>query len=129
MTIPLTVNLYEKGANGVPQTTGRAENFRGRIDGYEQTIAEGYGFEGMRFSFAATRHEANEWDRADHLMRAVEVFGPRGSRVWEGALVEITITRGDHVTRLSLKDTANRLIVRYNTSQGDHGASAIYENA
>jgi hypothetical protein len=95
MTMPLTVNLYEKGANGVPQTSGRAGNFRGRIEGYEQTITDRYGFEGMSFSFKATRHEADDWNRIDHLMRAVEVFGPRGSRVWEGLLTEITITRGN----------------------------------
>jgi hypothetical protein len=52
--IPLSVLVYEKGASGVPQTSGRADSLGGRLDSYEHTSRDDYGFEGMRCSFGAT---------------------------------------------------------------------------
>ena len=128
MRAPLSVLVYEKAAYAVPQTSGRADSLGGRLDSYEHTIRDGVGFEGMRCGFGATVTEALDWLRPDSLMRACEVFGPNGDRVWEGALVEVEVRLGRLTLRLALKDMANRLLVRYNTPGGDHSPTTVYEN-
>ena len=127
--IPLSVLIYEKGASGVPQTSGRADSLGGRLDSYEHTSRDDYGFEGMRCSFGATETEALDWLRPEQLMRACEVFAPRSDRVWEGCLTEIEVRLGRITLRLALKDMANRLVVRYNTPGGDHSPTSIFESA
>jgi hypothetical protein len=126
--IPFSVYVFERGAYGVPQPSGRADNLRGRIDSLELSIADLYGFEGMRCGWNASAVEALDWLRFDQLMRACEVYGPDGALAWEGVLAEVEVQIGRLTLRVSLKDMANRLIVRYNTPQGDHGATSVYEH-
>src|SRR5690349_3407247 len=127
--IPLSVLVYEKGSNGVPLTSGRADSLRGRLESYDHSISDRFGFESMQCAWAASAAEALDWLRPEQLGRFCVVAGPRSSTVWEGMLVEIEVQLGTLRFRISLKDMANRLIVRYNTPGGEHNATTVSENA
>ena len=121
--IPLSVLVCQRGVRR-PQTSGRADSLGGRLDSYEHTSRDDYGFEGMRCSFGATETEALDWLRPEQLMRACEVFAP-GRTGWE-VPDRIEVRLGRITLRLALKDMANRLVVRYNTP-GDHSPTSIFE--
>ena len=126
--VPLSILLYDRGTYGVPQTSGRYDNLRGRVEDYEHTIVDRFGFESMRCSWHASAAEALDWARGGHLLRAVEVWGPNADRVWEGFLYEIEVKIGGIPLVYSLADVANRLTVRYNTPTGDHSPGTTYTN-
>ena len=129
MAIPLTVIIGQRGPNGVPSMTGRCDSLRNRLRFYDHSIAERYGYEGMRCGWAAAPDEAQSWARYDQLLRPCEVYNPAGQRVWEGFLYEIKVMLGRITVVYSLKDLANRLMVRYATAAGDAGATATFSNA
>ena len=95
MAIPLTVIIGQRGPNGVPSMTGRCDSLRNRLRFYDHSIAERYGYEGMRCGWAAAPDEAQSWARYDQLLRPCEVYNPAGQRVWEGFLYEIKVMLGN----------------------------------
>jgi hypothetical protein len=128
MTIPFSVLIGKRGANGVPDMT-EATNLRDRAASYEQTIADRIGFESMRVAWVGTRAELLDWGRAEQLGRPCEVYAPDGAQMWEGLLYEVEITIGRVSLVLSLKDMANRLVVRYSEPDGNQDATALFSNA
>src|SRR5581483_2636822 len=128
MTIPISVCLGQRGANGVPDFS-RSENLRGIAESYEHTIGDRIGFESLRLSWHDSEVGARYWGNEDHLGRPVEVFAPHSDTVWEGRLVEITVAIGGVKLVYSLKDMANRLVVRYSDANGGQDATATFINA
>lgn len=128
MPIPLSIILSDRGANGVP-TTNNPVNLAGKAEGYEDALSDKYGFETARVSWKPTAQEIDEWARYDHLLRPMVAYTPDARIAWEGFLAEIEISIGTKKIAFSLKDMANRLVVRYSEPGGKQGDSATYSNA
>jgi len=126
--IPLSVVLFDRGANGVP-TTNNPVNLAGRVESYEDALSDRYGFETARVSWAPTAGEIEEWARYDHLMRPMVAYSPDARQIWRGVLAEIEISIGTKKIAFSLKDMANRLTVRYSEPGGAQGDSSTYSSA
>lgn len=122
MTLPIGVNIYERGAGGALGTIHLAD-LRERIQSYQHTIASRFGFESMSCSFTANTEEALDW-LLNGLGRGVVAYGPDAETVWEGRLVQIDATFGSHQRSMSLDAMANRITVRYTTVLGTPGATS-----
>jgi len=128
MSIPLSIILFDRGANGVP-TTSNPVNLAGRTESYEDAISDRYGFETARVAWTPTWAEIEEWARTDHLMRPMVAYSPDARQIWRGVLAEIEISIGTKKIAFSLKDMANRLTVRYSEPGGAQGDSSTYSSA
>lgn len=128
MPIPLSIILFDRGANGVP-TTSNPVNLAGRVESYEDAISDRYGFETARGAWTPTWAEIEEWARYDHLMRPMVAYSPDARQIWRGVLAEIEISIGTKKIAFSLKDMANRLTVRYSEPGGAQGDSTTYSSA
>ncbi len=128
MPIPLSIILFDRGANGVP-TTSNPVNLAGRVESYEDTVSDRYGFETARVAWTPTWAEIEEWARYDHLMRPMVAYSPDARQIWRGVLAEIEISIGTKKIAFSLKDMANRLTVRYSEPGGAQGDSSTYSSA
>jgi len=127
-SIPLSIILFDRGANGVP-TTSNPVNLAGRTESYEDAISDRYGFETARVAWTPTWAEIEEWARYDHLMRPMVAYSPDARQIWRGVLAEIEISIGTKKIAFSLKDMANRLTVRYSEPGGAQGDSSTYSSA
>ena len=58
MSIPLSIILFDRGANGAP-TTSNPVNLAGRTESYEDAISDRYGFETARVAWAPTWAEVS----------------------------------------------------------------------
>ena len=128
MPIPLSIILFDRGANGVP-TTSNPVNLAGRVESYEDTVSDRYGFETARVAWTPTWAEIEEWARYDHLMRPMVAYSPDARQIWRGVLAEIEISIGTKKIAFSLKDMANRLTVRFSEPGGAQGESTVYSSA
>ena len=90
MSIPLSIILFDRGANGVP-TTSNPVNLAGRVESYEDTVSDRYGFETARVAWTPSWAEIEEWARTDHLMRPMVAYSPDARQIWRGVLAEIEI--------------------------------------
>lgn len=126
--IPLSIILFDRGANGVP-TTSNPVNLAGRVESYEDTVSDRYGFETARVAWTPTWAEVEEWARYDHLMRPMVAYSPDARQIWRGVLAEIEIGIGTKKIAFSLKDMANRLTVRFSEPGGAQGESGTYSSA
>lgn len=116
----LQCNVFERGAAGIPTTTLVAA-LQERIDSCEFSSADQFGFETLTVSLVATRDEAMEW-LANGLMRSGELSGPDTEVCWEGVLETIDAQFGSHQRSVSVREMANRIRVRYQTTLGTQGA-------
>jgi hypothetical protein len=127
----LQMNVFERGAAGIPTTT-LAAALQERIDSCEFSSADQFGFETLTVSFTTTRDEALDW-LANGLMRSCELSGPDTEDCWEGFLETIDAQFGSHQRSVSVRDMANRIRVRYQTTLGTQGArptsSTFFEDA
>ncbi len=128
MPIPLSIILFDRGINGAP-TTNNPINLAGRAESYEDALSDRYGFETARVAWTPTWAEVEEWARYDHLLRPMVAYTPDARIAWEGFLAEIEISIGTKKIAFSLKDMANRLVVRYSEPGGAQGESGTYSNA
>ena len=128
MPIPLSIILFDRGANGAPTTTNPV-NLAGRVESYEDTVSDRYGFETARVAWTPPLAEVEEWARYDHLMRPMVAYSPDARQIWRGVLAEIEISIGTKKIAFSLKDMANRLTVRYSEPGGAQGDSSTYSSA
>lgn len=128
MPIPISIILFDKGANAAP-TTNNPVNLAGRAESYEDTVSDRYGFETARVAWTPTWAEIEEWARYDHLMRPMVAYSPDARQIWRGVLAEIEISIGTKKIAFSLKDMANRLTVRYSEPGGAQGDSSTYSSA
>ena len=127
MPIPLSIQLYERGALGRPSTTALPE-LRERIDSYTHTITDQFGFESMSVPFTCGLDEALEW-LTNGLMRSVVVVDPDARTVWEGYLHTIRATIGQKTIVLSLDGMANRVTCLYTTTYGIAGTTSATSSA
>ena len=109
--IPLSIQVFERGAAGIP-TTQFVADLRGRADSYEHTISDRFGFESMSINMAATTDEIYGWLQ-NGLMRSVIVYSPDAGVVWEGYLETINATLGQKKASLSLKPMGNRVRTKW----------------
>lgn len=116
MPIPLSISIFERGANGVP-TTDFVTDLAERADSYTHTITDQFGFESMQLSLTVTLDEAIEW-LMNGLMRSVVVSSPDAETVWEGYLSTISAQIGQKAATLSLDRMANRVRCVYTTTTG-----------
>lgn len=122
MPIPLTINIYERGAAGVPTTT-LFDNLGPRANSYSHTITDQFGFESMQVELTVTLDEALDW-LANGLMRSAIVYGPDPGIVWEGYLNAISAQIGQKVATISLDGLANRVRCVYTTVLGTPGVTS-----
>lgn len=120
--IPLSIQIYERGANGEPSSTALPE-LRERIDSYTHAITDRFGFESMSVSLRTTLEEAHEW-LMNGLMRSAVVVDPDGRVAWEGYLHTINAAIGQKTVTLSLDGMANRVTCLYTTVLGTPGTTA-----
>lgn len=123
--IPLQVNIFRRGDNGVPSTNFLA-NLQSRIDQYTHTITATFGFESMNMSFLASEQEAEDW--LDRLMSSVVVSSPHAETVWEGYLTQVDAQFGQETRSRSLDGMANRVRVRYTTVTGVPAVTSAVNN-
>ena len=95
---------------------------------YEDALSDRYGFETARVAWTPTAQEIEEWARYDHLLRPMVAYSPDARQIWRGVLAEIEIGIGTKKIAFSLKDMANRLVVRYSEPGGAQGDSVAYSN-
>ncbi|MDQ2995470.1 MAG: hypothetical protein M3R61_00220 [Chloroflexota bacterium] len=119
MALSLAMNIYERGASGVPTTT-YVTDLASRADSYTHTISDRFGFESCRIVFAATPDEALDWLQTG-LMRSLIVSGPDAEVCWEGFLETVTVTIGQKKASLSLKNMANNVKMLWTALQGTPG--------
>lgn len=124
MSIPLNIQCYGRGDSGVPSTAYPLPDLKDRIDSYQHTISDHYGFESCTLSMVASLTEASEWLR-NGLMRSLIVYGPAGEICWEGFLETITVTIGQKKASLSLANMANNMRYLWTTLQGTPGDTPI----
>lgn len=122
MPIPLHMDVYERGANGVP-STDHVCDLGGRASSYTHTITDQFGFESMQVPFAATLDEAVDW-LMNGLMRSVIVSGPDAEISWEGFLSGVSVQIGQKTITLSLDAMANRVRCTYTTVLGTSGTTS-----
>lgn len=122
MTIPLRINIYQRGAAGSPSDSLHGD-ISGRVSSYAHTITDSYGFESMQISLAVSLDEALDWLN-NGLMRSVVVSGPDAETVWEGYLNSISAQIGQKTVTLSLDAMANRVRCVYTNVLGEPGATS-----
>lgn len=127
MPIPLSINLFERGANGVPGG-GFVASLQGRTTAYQHTITDRHGFESMSVSLVVRMSEALDWLQPARLMRGVVVSGPHGSICWEGFLHTIRAQIGQKPQSLSLDPVGNRVRCKYTTVLDTPGTTASASN-
>lgn len=126
MSIPLSILIYERGANGVP-STDLVDDLRARVDSYTHSITDRFGFESMSVSFSVTLDEAIDW-LMNGLMRSVVVSSPDAETVWEGLLTTVSASIGQKTVTLSLDTMANRVRCVYTTTSGTPGTTSTVSN-
>jgi hypothetical protein len=113
LTIPISVQLFNAGASGVPSQTTPLINLAQRLDSYQHSIAATFGFENMTTRYEATLAEALVALNS-YLMAGVWVYGPDAETCWEGAIVRVDVTIGGDSQARSLEDGfANRVRSKY----------------
>lgn len=124
MSIPLNIICYERGIAGVPSTSLSLPDLRERVDSYQHSIADRYGFESCTMSLHVSVAEAIDWLQ-NGLMRSLIVSGPDAETVWEGFLETITVTLGQKKASLSLRGMTNTVRILWTTEQGTPGDTSI----
>ena len=120
MGIPLNIQCYAPGAGGVFSTAYPLPDLKDRVDGYQHSISDHYGFESCTMSMHVALAEAMDWLR-NGLMRSLVVTGPAGEICWEGFLETVTVTVGQKKASLSLKNMANSVYFLWTTVEGTPG--------
>lgn len=123
MPIPFNVNIFERGAGGIPTTT-LLEDIGGRIDSCSFTTTDKFGFETLTTPLTTTFEEALLWLR-DGLGRGVELCSPDAALCWAGRLIGVEAVFGLDQRAVSFDTMANRVRVRYVTvGLGTPGSTA-----
>jgi hypothetical protein len=122
MPIPLCVNIYQRGAGGVPSTSIFGD-IAPKIDSYTHTITDQFGFESMQVTLKVPLDEALDWLN-NGLMRSVVVSGPDAETVWEGVLTTVSASIGQKPVTLTLDAMANRVRCTYTTVLGTPGTTS-----
>lgn len=128
MTIPLSIDIFQRGTSGVPDTTPIGVNLGARADSYQHTISDRFGFESMQVSFKCSVEEAVDW-LANGLMRSAIVYGPDANVVWEGYINTASARIGQKPATLSLDTMANRVRCTYTTVLGTPGTTSSVSDA
>jgi hypothetical protein len=123
MPIPFNVNIFERGAGGIPTTTF-VEDIGGRIDSCVFTITDKFGFETLTTPLTTTFEEALIWLH-DGLGRGVELCSPDAAPCWQGRLIGVEGVFGLDQRARSFDGMANRVRVRYVTVLGTAGTTAL----
>lgn len=123
MPIPLNINIYERGAGGVPGSVF-VMNLRSRVTAYTHTITDRGGFESMSVSLVVRMSEAQDWLQPGRLMRSVVVSGPSGRTCWEGYLHTVAARFGQKPQSLSMDAVGNRVRCKYTTVLDTPGTTA-----
>src|SRR6266496_3250222 len=118
MIVPLSIRIYERGANGVPGGVPTIPEYAPQS--YTHTITATGGFESMQVSYTVPRDVAQDW-LAHGLMRSCVVYGPDAEIVWEGYLTQVDATLGQEQRSVSLDGMGNRVRVKYTTVLGTPG--------
>jgi hypothetical protein len=121
-TIGLRINVYQRGAGGVPSTSIFGD-IAPKIDSYTHTITDQFGFESMQATLKVSLDEALDWLN-NGLMRSVVVSGPDAETVWEGLLTTVSASIGQKPVTLSLDAMANRTRCTYTTVLGTPGTTS-----
>ncbi len=128
MGIPLNIICYGRGDNGVPSTAAPLPDLKERIDSYQHSISDHYGFEACTVSLHVSLAEAIDWLQ-NGLMRSLIVTGPDAEICWEGFLETITVTVGQKKASLSLTNMANYVRILWTfagaTGNGSPGDTPI----
>lgn len=127
MTLPLKINIFERGLGGVTSTTLLAE-LSGRASSYNHSITDQFGFESMQVAMTVSLAEAIDW-LSNGLMRSAIVANPFGKTVWEGALTTISAQIDQKPVALSLEAMANRVRCVYTDVLGMPGTTSSVSNA
>lgn len=122
MTIGLRITIYHRGDAGVPSSSIFGD-ISSRVDSYQHTQTDSYGFESMQVSLKVTLDEALDWLN-NGLMRSVIVSGPDAETVWEGYLSTVSAQIGQKPVTLSLDGMANRVRCVYTTVLGTPGSTS-----
>lgn len=122
MLLDLVPILYQRGAAGVPSTTVRLPDLRGRITSIDWTITDQGGFESASLTFPGTVDEFLWWQ--EELMASLVIAGPHAQICWEGAMVEVRATLGQETHSRSIDGMANRVRCTYTTVNGMPGTTA-----
>jgi hypothetical protein len=116
MTIPLNVDIFERGVGGVP-STDHVTNLGASANNYTQTITDQFGFESMQVPLTVSLDEAVEWLQ-NGLMRHAVVSDPEAAICWEGFLSSVSAQIGQKTVTLSLDVMANRVRCLYTNVLG-----------
>lgn len=121
-SIGLRVNVYQRGAAGVPSTSVLTD-IAPLADSYSHTITDRFGFESMAITIKVSAEDAIDWLN-NGLMRSVIVSGPDAETVWEGFLSTVSAQIGQKPVTLSLDGMANRVRCTYTTVLGTPGTTS-----
>jgi hypothetical protein len=128
-SFPVTLNipLFERGAAGVPSASYFGIDLADRLERYEHAISDQFGFESAvverNVSLAEALFALRFW-----LMRSTEVGAPDGANIFEGFVSQIDATFAQESRTLSLMPMANRIIVKYTTTDGGSAVLAPINN-
>lgn len=125
MPIPLSINVFERGAGGIP--TAQYVALPTLPSSYSHTITDKYGFESMSFSIPVSLEVAQDW-LANGIMRSVKICGPDATTCWEGVLTTISATIGQKRASASLERMANRVRCKYTTVLDTPGTTSTASN-
>ena len=125
MPIPLSINLFERGAGGIP--TSQYVALPTLPNRYSHTITDRFGFESMSFSIPVSLDVAQDW-LSNGVMRSVKVFSPDATVCWEGILTTISASIAQKRASASLERMANRVRCKYTTVLDTPGTTSTASN-
>lgn len=125
MPIPLSLNIYERGAGGIP--TSQYVALPTLPNRYQHTLSDRFGFESMSFSIPVSLDVAQDW-LSNGVMRSVKVFGPDATVCWEGFLTTISASIAQKRASASLERMANRVRCKYTTVLDTPGTTSTASN-
>ena len=125
MPIPLSINIYERGAAGIP--TSQYVALPTLPNSYSHTISDRFGFESMSFSIPVSLEVAQDW-LSNGVGRSVRVFGPDATICWVGLLTTISASLAQKRASASLDLMANRVRCKYTTVLDTAGTTATASN-
>lgn len=125
LTPDIAIVIFRQAGGGAPDTImlwpQTATIMRG-IVGYEQTIANNFGFETMRADVVCDIESALPW--LDDLGVGAIVYSPDGTVIWEGHLFAVDIQFGQERASASLDRMFNYVTCRYTTYLGTQAATS-----
>lgn len=122
MLVPLNINVFERGAGGIPTTTLH-DDIGPRASSYTHTITASGGFESCQVVLTTDLAEAQDW-LSSRLGCSVIVAGPEAITAWEGILVSVNATFGQEQRSAALDGMGNRVRVKYTTVLGTPGTTS-----